>query len=114
MKMSESEIQASILQFLMFKNIKAWRNNNGSVYDPTRGIHRSKNKWEKTCGDPVDILGVLPNGLFLAIEVKKNEKEKATKGQIEFMNIIAQNGGVSFVAYSIGCVKKHLVDYLEI
>ena len=105
---SESEIQSSILQYLKFKKIAAWRNNNGSVYDPTSGRHRIKNKWEKVCGDPVDILGVLPDGRFLAIEVKKDSKGKASKGQQEFLDTINQNGGIGFVAFSIECVKQAL------
>ena len=83
--MSEGEIQNSILEFLMFNSIKAWRNNNGALYDATRKTHRAKNKWEKVCGDPVDILGILPNGKFLAIEVKKDEKTKASKGKVVFI-----------------------------
>jgi hypothetical protein len=106
--MTEIEVQNSILQYLKFKKISAWRNNNGSVYDAKRGTHRSKNKWEKICGDPVDILGVLPDGRFLAIEVKKDSKGKPSPGQANFLEIICENGGVGFVAFSIECVKNEL------
>lgn len=93
----------------MFKKVSAWRNNNGSVFDKKiEGGFRKKNKWEKVCGDPVDILGILPDGRFLAIEVKKDSKGKPSKGQVEFLETIKSNGGVAFVAYSIECVKNHL------
>ena len=104
-QLSEIDIQNSILQYLKFKKIKAWRNNNGSVYDAKNAKFRSKNKWEKVCGSPVDILGILPDGRFLAIEVKKTEKEKPSKGQQEFLDNINESGGVGFVAHSIEKVK---------
>lgn len=107
--LSENEIQNSILQYLKFKKITAWRNNNGSTYDAKIGGHRRKNKWETLHGSPVDILGILPDGRFLAIEVKKDEKEKPSKGQTLFMDTIEKSGGVAFVAFSIECVK-HTLD----
>ena len=106
--MSENEIQNSILQFLKFKKIAAWRNNNGSTYDAKSGQHRRKNKWETLHGSPVDILGVMPDGRFLAIEVKRDEKKKPSVGQLHFLEIIEKNGGIAFVAWSIDCVKKAL------
>ena len=106
--LSEIEIQNSILEFLKFKKIIAWRNNNGSTYDPTRGQHLRKNKWEKIHGDPVDILGIVFGGKLLAIEVKKNEKEKPSKGQQEFLDNVNNAGGIGIVAYSIRCVKTQL------
>lgn len=72
------------------------------------GGFRAKNKWEKICGDPVDILGILPDGRFLAIEVKKDSKGKPSKGQIEFLSTINQSNGVGFVAFSLKCVKENL------
>lgn len=107
--MSENEVSNSILQFLLFKRITAWRNNNGAVADSkVNGGFRRKNKWETIHGSPVDILGVLPCGKFLAIEVKKDEKGKARKGQEKFMKAINDSGGIAFMAYSIDCVKENL------
>lgn len=107
--LSENEVQNSILEYLKFKGIKAWRNNNGATFDKNiEGGFRRKNKWEKIYGTPVDILGVLPDGRFLAIEVKKDSKGKPSKGQIEFMENINNSGGVAFCAYSIKCVKHYL------
>ena len=111
--LSENDIQNGILEFLRFKKIVAWRNNNGAVYDDKAGSFRRKNKWEIIHGDPVDILGILPDGRFLAIEVKKNEKEKATPGQIKFMKKINKNGGVAFKAFSVRCVKVQLENDLS-
>ena len=106
--MSENDIQSSILQFLMFKKITAWRNNNGSVFDAKSGKHRSKSKWETLHGSPVDILGIMPDGRFLAIEVKKDEKGKVSPGQKQFLETIEKSGGIAFVAWSLNCVKTNL------
>ena len=112
--MSENEVQNSILEFLKFKGVMAWRNNNGSVFDAKRGQHRRKNKWEIVYGTPVDISGMLkPNGRRLEIEVKKNEKEKMSPGQVEFCDNINKDGGLAFKAYSIRCVKIALAEYLD-
>lgn len=110
--LSENDIQNAILEFLRFKKITAWRNNNGAVYDQRNETFRRKNKWEKIYGDPVDILGVLSDGRFLAIEVKKNEKEKPSEGQGQFLKNINDSKGIAFVAYSTGCVKSNLKIYL--
>ena len=109
--LSENEIQVSILEFLRFKKIVAWRNNNGGTYDPTASKFRRKNPWEKIHGDPVDILGILPDGKFLAIEVKRDSKSRPSKGQKQFLSAISEAGGISFVAFSLNCVKTALSDY---
>jgi VRR-NUC domain len=43
-----------------------------------------------------DILGVLPNGKILAIEVK-SKMGKLTKDQSEFINMVKQNGGCAYM-----------------
>jgi hypothetical protein len=110
--LSEGDVQSSILEFLRFKKIVAWRNNNGAVWDKSFGGFRKKNKWEVIHGAVPDILGVLPDGKFLAIEVKKNDKEKASSEQKRFLKNINDNQGVAFVAYSFACVKLHLKNYI--
>lgn len=110
--LSENDIQNSILELLRWKKIVAWRNNNGAVYDISSGNFRKKNKWEKIAGSPVDILGILPDGRFLAIEVKKDEKEKPSEGQKEFLRNISNNQGVAFVAHSLACVRLYLKNYI--
>ncbi|MHA1166587.1 MAG: hypothetical protein ACTSRU_02115 [Candidatus Hodarchaeales archaeon] len=109
--LSENDIQNSILELLRWKKICAWRNNNGAVYDIKSGHFRKKNKWEKIAGSPVDILGILPDGKFLAIEVKRDEREKPSEGQKEFLQNISSNQGIAFVAHSLSCVRLHLKRY---
>jgi hypothetical protein len=53
------------------------------------------------------IIGILPDGRFLAIEVK-GPGGKATIDQLDFLANIAKHGGVAFVAHSIEDVARHL------
>ena len=62
---TETEIQKDIMDYLKLKGIKAWRNNSGQA---RYNIKLAPN------GTP-DIIGYLPNGKFLGIEVKKPKKK---------------------------------------
>jgi len=57
-----------------------------------------------------DILGILPGGAFLAIEVKKPKPDKTypSKEQKAFMKRINDDGGIAFVARDVDTVKKML------
>lgn len=104
--LSEQEIQNSIIEYLWFHNIMAWRNNTTGVYDPTTKVFRRLGKYERK-GVP-DILGILPNGKFLGIEVKKNEKSKVSKEQALFIEDASANFAVCFRAWSVEGVDKVL------
>ena len=54
-----------------------------------------------------DILGVLPGGRALAIEVK-NSNGKATEHQRQFLEDVARAGGLSFIARSVEDVRHEL------
>lgn len=54
-----------------------------------------------------DILGILDDGRFLAIEVKRPGKEP-TEVQREFLENINKNGGLAFVAYSVDDARSML------
>ncbi len=58
-----------------------------------------------------DILGVLPDGRFLGIEVK-SPQGFCSKEQIEFIEQASFFGGIAFVAKSLDDVKARLVDYV--
>lgn len=94
----EREIQASILEYLHVKKIFCWRNNSGVNF-----LQNGQGKFRAIrIGLPgsSDILGVMPDGRFLAIEVKRPGK-KPTPEQEAFLHEIASRGGVAFVACSI-------------
>ena len=59
-----------------------------------------------------DILGILNDGKFLAIEVKRNASHLATTTQRVFIQQINISGGLAFVAYDVETVEKKLKDYI--
>ena len=94
--MEEQDIQRTILIYLKEQCIFHWRNNSGKKGKYTFGLKGSS-----------DIIGILPNGRFLAIEVKYG-KNKPSEDQVAFIKNINDNGGLAFVAYDLETVVKAL------
>ena len=92
----EGEVQRQIIEYIEASGIYAWRNNTGRRGGVSYGKQGSS-----------DILGILPGGKFLAIEVK-GPNGKASLEQLEFLGNIAKNGGVAFIAWGLDDVIKHL------
>lgn len=111
--MKESDIQNSILELLRYQGIYAWRQGNHSVFDKSMKVYRTKSKYE--INGVSDILGVLSDGKFLAIEVKKNEiqRRNAPKAQLDFISRVNELGGVGFFAINLDDVDKELESYYE-
>lgn len=101
-KEKESDIQKAILEYLHYKGIYCWKNH-------STGIFNAKGGGFIPTGKPgvSDILGILDNGQFLAIEVKK-KGGKVSLFQTEFITSINEHGGKAFVAYSIDDVMNNL------
>lgn len=89
----EGNIQKQILDYLKRLRIYAWRNN-------TRSIFMGGHRYQYGKKGSSDILGILPGGRFLAIEVKV-PGEKPTPEQLEFLDAINSAGGLGLVAYSL-------------
>ena len=102
--MKESEIKKAILTYLKYQKIYAWNNRNVGMWNE---------KGQRFIPAPMlgisDILGILPDGKFLAIEVKA-EKGKPTDNQICFIENILQYNGVAFLAYSLDDVIDNLTS----
>jgi len=80
-KSLEKPIENAILAYLNFSGILAWKNQTVGIYDPVKKIYRKSRNIYHISGVS-DILGVLPDGIFLAIEVKVekiNSKGKKIK-----------------------------------
>lgn len=108
--MKEQPVQGHILHYLMINGIFAWKNSNGSTYDPTRKIFRRKTKYE--INGVSDILGILPDGRFLAIEVKRfNPKTYPSQPQKYFLTNINKSNGLAFVAWRLEDVIEMLEKY---
>ncbi len=102
--MKEQATVRAILQFLHLHHISAWRMNTGAfraAYKGTTRFHRFGVKGMS------DIIGILPGGKFLAIEVKqpRNQPAPAQRG---FLDEVMVMGGEAFVAHSVAEVKERL------
>lgn len=103
----ESDIQTSIIRYLYARGITFWRINTVGIYD----VAKKKFRPSPTKGVS-DILGVLPNGRFLAIEVKSS-KGVLTKDQQLFIDKVNSSHGLAFVARSIRDVELRLEEYFK-
>ena len=96
MGMEENKIQKDIMDYLKMNNVFHFRNNTGRRGNVSYGFPGS-----------ADILGLLPNGLFLSIEVKTETGIQSDK-QKEFEKNIAKNNGIYILARSLDDVIKGL------
>ncbi len=108
MAVKETAIQKAILQYLQIRQIFAWRQNNGAVYDPTRRAFRSGSSRK---GVP-DIIGILPGGRALLIEVK-TPTGKASPEQAAFHDIARRLGALVIVARRVADVTAVLEAYIK-
>ena len=92
----EGNVLSEIKGYLAARGIFFFRCNTGRRGGVSFGIK----------GAP-DIVGLLPNGRFLAIEVK-GPGGKPSEAQMSFLGEILKNGGLAFVAYSIDDVVRCL------
>lgn len=97
----ESDIQKQILDYLRYKHIFCFKHNNIGIKKQNGSYIPSGMKGVS------DILGLLPDGKFLAIEVKR-PKGIVTEYQQEFIEHIKNNKGLAFVAYSLDDVMKYI------
>jgi len=109
----EKDIKEAILSFLHSKKIFCWPNDSTGIYDPVRKVFRKKQSkfWIK--GVP-DILGVLPCGSFLGIEVKRPQVGKMSPDQERFRNRVVENNGYCIVAHSVKEVESWYWQYIEL
>jgi hypothetical protein len=96
----ENAIKNAILQFLARNGIYHFRQNVATTKIRGRLVkfgHVGQS----------DILGMLPGGQFLAIEVKAPDGS-ATRAQFDYIEYINKNGGCAFIALSVDDVRNHL------
>ena len=104
----ETVIQREIMIALSKEGCKVFRNETGGFWTG-KVIHKDgrtvtlANAQMMQCGLCVgssDIIGITPNGKFIAIEVK-TETGRVTKEQITFINNILSSGGIAGIARSV-------------
>lgn len=92
------------MELLAKHKVFFWRNNSTGLYDAGRQAFRKKGKYEII--GISDILGIFKNR-FLAIEVK-SLSGKLSANQKVFIDNVNNNGGIAFVARTVGDVTKEL------
>ena len=102
---TEANIQKEIMLALSQAGCTVWRNNTGAFKDGDRFIKYG------LCKGSSDLIGIAPNGRFLAVEVK-TAKGKPTKEQINFIEQVRMKGGIAFVARSAEEAVTELRRYL--
>jgi VRR-NUC domain len=102
--MKEQAIQSEILRYLRARGVMAWKAGTGAVRAEYKG--RSRFVRFGVPGQP-DILGVLPGGRALAIEVK-TAKGVLTPAQRVFLAAISEHGALTLVARSVAEVHAVL------
>lgn len=100
--MKESDIQRQILDYLRHRKVFAWRNNTRTVFVAGRPL-----KFGIIGGG--DIIGIMPGGRFLSIEVKApggNTAKKRAEAQGQFKATINESGGVAITARNVEDVMR--------
>lgn len=102
---TEAEIQAQCLAYLALGGFVHWRSNTGAARLPGKGGRTRLVRF----GTPgvSDILGVLPGGRFLAIEVKR-PGGKLSAEQAAFLSRVRMAGGLALVVTSLGELREGL------
>jgi len=80
--------------------MRIWSNNTGAIKTEERFIKFGLK-------GSADILGILFDGKFIAIEIKVG-RDRQSKDQIKFENMIIRFGGIYILARSISDVEKTL------
>lgn len=108
----EKSMQKSILEWLYvaYPMIKAWKVNSVGTFSKQRGCFLKPDKYTKK--GVSDLIGIFPNGTWLAIEVKI-KPNKPTPEQLDFLNMIADHSGISMWVYNIEQVETNLKQELQ-
>lgn len=104
---TETRIQNLILVALSEAGCTVWRNETARAW-VGKQIHRSGDQVTLTnarmiafglCVGSSDIIGIAPDGRFLAVEVK-TPKGRPTKEQLRFIEAVRNAGGIAGIARS--------------
>ena len=97
----EGRVKSSCLRFLELRGVFAWNNPTGAVQVRPGQFMRFGKR-----GSP-DVIGVLPGGRFLAIEVKA-QGGRLSPEQASFLERIRSLGGLAIVARSFVDIDEAL------
>lgn len=101
-KESEAELQLAICDYLALKKYVFWRQNNLSVYDPTRKVFRSMPKY--AMAGVSDIILLLDSRAWF-IEVKI-PTGKQSENQKKFKEMVEKTGNLYYIITSLDDLLK--------
>lgn len=107
--LKEKQIEKNILAFLEEVGIHADKVQSTGIFDTKKNIFRSS-KGKYTNIGMSDIIGILPNGRYLAIEVK-SKTGRPSEHQLKFITTINASKGVAFIARSVEQVYDSLSHF---
>ena len=103
MAQKANELQAAIVTFLNYHGYFVWVEKTVGIYDPTKKIFR---KSKTNMAGKSDIIGITPEGRFIAIEVKIG-KDFLKQEQIYFLDNIKSKGGIAITVKSFDEFLNH-------
>jgi hypothetical protein len=101
-KIYERDVLSAAHEYLTLRGITHWRNNTGTVMYKERPI-----RYGKTGSS--DIIGVCPDGRFLAVECKR-PGGRLSAAQGGFLSGINACGGVGIVVDSVESLERQLKE----
>jgi len=102
---SEKSIENEILNWLEWKKIYVWKTKTVGTFNHKRMTFQVASRLYRT--GVADIIGILPNGRLLAIEVK-SKKGAVQDNQRMFLKEVTDRGALAFVARSVDDVEENL------
>lgn len=102
---NEKEVVNYLIHLLNSKGGFVWRNNSGIARMKYKGRERM---WRAGISGSSDIIGIAPDGKFIAIECKYG-KNKPTERQLQFIKEVTDRGGYGVVAYGPDDIPKKLL-----
>lgn len=108
-KQTGNSLTRQCLEYLKLKGIYAWRQSTVGVWDAAKQVYR---KPKVSTRGVSDILGVLPGGTFLAVEVKAG-KDTLSPEQGAFIDNVNRQGGLAFVVRDLDTLIATIEKALE-
>lgn len=102
---AESEVLKECLEVLQAHNIYCWRQNTGAFKTQNGGFFRS------SMAGVSDILGILPDGRFLAVECKREKGGVLSEKQKEFLKSVSENKGLAIVCNDAKKLEE-MIEYI--
>lgn len=110
-KPTEQQLVRQVLDYLALKRVFAWRQNQGAARYPKRGGGEYFVRATSLQGIS-DVIGVLPDGRFLAVECK-TDGGRLRPTQEAFLDLVRTHGGVALVVRSLAELRAALDPILD-